>query len=78
MRGSEEGRRGIIYKNGEISRRNTAQAPIHPHKRYPNLNKNKSDKIPIESIEILCQIKLEDKGTPIFCFDSMEDLLCNG
>ena len=52
MRGRKKGSRRTINEGRKVSRRDTAQNPIHPNKRNPDLNKNKTDKGPINPVKI--------------------------
>ena len=41
------------------------------------MNENEANISPVDSIKSFYQIKFEDKGTEIFCFDRVEGLLDN-
>ena len=49
--GQKKGSRITIYEDNKVGRRDTAQNPIYPNKRNPDLNKNKTDKGPINTIK---------------------------
>ena len=57
-RGRKKGSRRTIHEDSKIGRRDTAQYPIHPNKRNPDLNKNKMDKGPINPIKSFWQVQL--------------------
>ena len=71
MRGRKKGSRRTIYEDNKVGRRDTAQNPIHPSKRDPYLNENKTDKSPINPVKGFWQIQLKDEGTSLVGFDSM-------
>ena len=49
--GRKKGSRRTIYEDNKVGRRDTAQNPIYPNKRNLNLNKNNTDKGPINSMK---------------------------
>ena len=75
--GREEPGRGPIYQDSKVYSGDAAHNPVDSKEWNTNLNEDKSNVSPVNTVKCLGEVQLEDKGTGILDFNRVKHFLNN-
>ena len=75
--GREKTGGGPINQDSKVYRGDAAHDPVDSEKRDTNLNEDKPDICPVNTVKSLCEVQLEDKSTGILDFNRVKHFLNN-